>query len=383
MNFKVRTFLLACLLLSTTSTIPGFSQDTSIKQDDFNKGRDQDFTKLVGGIQEGIRLEYNNEKTNLGYSQAKKLAGSLMVQGAFSVGTTSNLSTLFSQDVLPAFAVSGTVHKLIRNWSIWFYDGEFTTNGGNFKNNGASPDSFVSSSPNEFTYRDRVWAKVTKGELTPGRDSLYTVRSFWWLSGTVKYDYSKYAFYDTARVFSLEVYDERYGAGSAKASLNYFINWNHDDIKWRWWKPRFVFATVGLQRLRNNNIQQLKKDQINDVKFQTVNGSTIRQYTETASAYGGIYREYGSIAPQFEFLYSPLKALAINFFGEYNIIDKSDRDRLKVENYAAVAAGLYFYNSNEKSKINVGVFYKWVEDPLANSWDGTINLKTSIPIVPF
>jgi len=134
----------------------------------------------------------------------------------------------------------------------------------------------------------------------------------------------------------------------------------------------------------DNNVSQLKKKTVTDIKsvYFDASTNTTRQVTETTSAYTSVYRSFACWTPQFEIIYSPVQYVAVDLFGNYNLIDSQDRETYNLSNYLTLAAGLYFYGNGEKSKINIGLYYKWVENPKEDNWVGTFNLKTSIPIVP-
>lgn len=137
--------------------------------------------------------------------------------------------------------------------------------------------------------------------------------------------------------------------------------------------PEGVATEAGQGRIKIA-ILELKRDPATN---------TTRQVVETTSAYTGTYHSFKCWTPQLEIIYSPVKSVAIDLFGEAALIDSEDKKELNIKSFTTLAAGVYFYGDGEKSKINIGVFYKWVEDKMLKDWTGTLNLKTAIPIVPY
>lgn len=84
---------------------------------------------------------------------------------------------------------------------------------------------------------------------------------------------------------------------TTEAREHYYFNWNHTDAKWKWYKPRFVFVTVGMQRGLGNNIQQLKEKSINDVKSQVFDTATTRIDTSTPLAIPALKRVLTTVRP--------------------------------------------------------------------------------------
>jgi len=352
------------------------------KQYDFSKGRIEDFTKLIGGLQEGPRVNYNTDKTNVEYSGNWKIRTSTLLQTTGAIGTTTNLGETFANGAMPTGQVSVTLHRLLGNMSIWYFDGQLRKNQSFLQSD--LPLKSIDTGTKKFTYRQALRDKIHKGTLVPGINKLYTARSFFWVSGGLKYDYSKYTFFDDKAAFDKQFSTPRFTTWSARLFASYMFSWNHTDVKWAWWKPRFYYVTFGLQRGLDNNVSQLKKKTVTDIKsvYFDASTNTTRQVTETTSAYTSVYRSFACWTPQFEIIYSPVQYVAVDLFGNYNLIDSQDRETYNLSNYLTLAAGLYFYGNGEKSKINIGLYYKWVENPKEDNWVGTFNLKTSIPIVP-
>jgi hypothetical protein len=385
--FLFLTFIVCLLFL----LLPNVSEAQAEKQSNFQKMRNNDFTKLIGGIQEGARLNYNTEKTNIEGSGGKELKKAhVFLQGVGSIGTTTNLSALFNQKVLPTFSGNLTAHFLIPHWSKWFYDGAFSRNYSQIQsaaidvksistkiNPGDSTESTV------FEYKDNLKEKIANGSIKQ-TDKLYTFKRFFWASLTAKYDNSKYSFYDSSQVFSHQLSEPSYSSWTGKISFNSYLFWNKADVKWKklGWRPNFIFLTMSAQYGLGNNVQQLKKTTVNDISSITVNGTTTRQIAKSQSVYNGVFKEFKTLTPSFEFIFSPLKSFAINVFGEYNFINGADKAKYNISNFGSIATGIYFYGDGSSSKINIGAFYKWTKDNATNTTTEQVGLKTSIPITP-
>lgn len=383
---------LALLEIISLIMLPAVTEAQSEKQETFRKMRNNDFTKLIGGIQEGARLNYSSEKTNLEGSGGKEIKKAHMfLQGVGSVGTTTNLTTLFNQKTLPTFSGSLTAHFLLPNWSTWFYDGTFSRNYTQLQNS-AVDEKTISTKINPtavnesavFEYKDNLKEKVASGSLK-ATDKLYTSKRFFWLSLTAKYDNSKYSFFDATRPFSEQLYEPTYNSWTGKGSFNMYLFWNKTDVNWKSgieWRPNFIYLTVSAQYGLGNNVQQLKKTTVNDISSSIVNGTTTRQTVKSQSAYNGVFKEFKTFTPSFDFIFSPIKSFAINAFGDYNFINGSDKKRNGIDNFGSIATGIYFYGDGNSPKINIGAFYKWTKDNATNFWTEQIGLRTSIPITP-
>jgi hypothetical protein len=381
-------------LLAAVSLImfPFLTEAQNEKQETFRKMRSNDFTKLIGGIQEGARLNYNSEKTNLEGSGGKEIKKAHMfLQGIGSVGTTTNLTALFNQKTLPTFSGSLTAHFLLPNWSTWFYDGTFTRNYPQLQNLAVDEKSISTkinpADANEstvFEYKDNLKEKVANGSFK-ATDRLYTFKRFFWASVTAKYDNSKYSFFDATRPFSDQLYEPTYNSWTGKGSFNMYLFWNKTDVNWKSgirWRPNFIYLTVCAQYGLGNNVQQLKKTTINDISSSTVNGTITRQTVKHQNVYNGVFKEFKTFTPSFDLILSPIKSFAINAFGDYNFINGSDKTKSNIDNFGSIATGIYFYGDGNSSKINIGAFYKWTKDNATNSWTEQVGLRTSIPITP-
>ena len=386
---KQTVYSQASLLVLSLIMFPLLTEAQSEKQKTFRKMRNNDFTKLIGGIQEGARLNYNSEKTNLEGSGGKEIKKAHMfIQGVGSIGTTTNLTTLFNQKTLPTFSGSVTAHFLLPNLSKWFYDGTFSRNYTQLQNLAVDEKTIstkiYSGAATVFEYKDNLKEKVTNGSLK-ATDNLYTFKRFLWASVTAKYDNSKYSFFDATRPFSDQLYEPIYNSWTGKGSFNMYLFWNKTDVKWKrgiGWRPNFIYLTVSAQYGLGNNVQQLKKTTINDISSSTVNGTSTRQTVKSQSAYNGVFKEFKTFTPSFDFIFSPIKSFAINAFGDYNIINGSDKTKYNIDNFGSIATGIYFYGDGNSSKINIGAFYKWTKDNATNSWTEQVGLRTSIPITP-
>lgn len=281
-------FLLASFLFLT---LPIISRAQDEKQNNFQKMRNTDFTKLIGGIQEGVRLNYNSEKTNIEGSGGKEIKKAhLLLQGVGSVGTTTNLSTIFSQQALPTFSATITIHYLFPNLSKWFYDGTFSQNYTHLKDPAVDANTLdTKTDPSEkviFKYKQDLKEKIQNGTLK-STDNLYTFKQFCWVSFSTKYDNSKYSFFDGTRAFSDQLYEPSYNSWTGKFSLNGYLFWNKADVKWKkfGWRPNFIYLTLSAQYGLGNNVQQLKKTTINDISSITVNGETRGAYAFLTSLF--------------------------------------------------------------------------------------------------
>jgi|GEM_PF-3754772 len=386
--FLFMTFLLGLFLLAS----PKIAKAQEEKQETFFKMRNNDFTKLIGGIQEGARLNYNSEKTNLEGSGGKEIKKAhIFLQGVGSIGTTTNLSALFNQKVLPTFSGNLTAHFLIPQWSKWFYDGSFSRNYNQLQNAAVDAESISTkidpADANEntvFEYKDNLKEKIANGSIK-STDRLYTFKRFFWASLTTKYDNSKFSFYDASRTFSNQLYEPIYNSWTGKVNFNGYVFWNKNDVKWKRgisWRPNFIYFTISAQYGLGNNVQQLKKTTVNDISSTTVNGANTRQIVKSQSAYNGVFKEFKTFTPSFDFIFSPIKSFAINAFGDYNFINGGDKTKNNIDNFGSIATGIYFYGDGNSSKINIGAFYKWTKDNSTNSWTEQVGLRTSIPITP-
>lgn len=371
---------------------PNSSKAQGEKQQTFQNMRNKDFTKLIGGIQEGARLNYNSEKTNLEGSGGKEIKKAhILIQGIGSVGTTTNLSALFNQKVLPTFSGNLIAHFLIPQWSKWFYDGTFSRNISELQNSTLPTENISTkiepSNSSErviFTYTENLREKIISGTYKP-TDKLYTYKRFFWASLATKYDNSKFSFYDSTQSYASQLSEPVYNSWTSKLSFNGYIFWNKSDIKWRsgiGWRPHFIYFTISTQYGLGNNILQLKKTTVNDITSTTNNGATTRQIIKSQSAYEGKFKEFKTLTPSFDIILSPIKSFAINAFGEYHIINRSDKINNEIDNFGSFATGIYFYSDSKTSPINIGAFYKWTKDNVSDSWTKQIGIRTSIPITP-
>ncbi len=383
--FLLPKFIVAILVFAC---IPGASAQPE-PQSNFSKMRKDDFSKLIGGIQEGGKLQYNNEKTVLEGSGGKEIKKyHLFIQGTGSIGTTTNLSNLFSQKALPTFSGSLTLHWLIPGFSKWFYDGTFARNYAALRTSTTPETIDTKSTPGsrtevtKFTYREALQDKINKGTLS-ATSRLYTHKRFFWLSASGKYDNTKYAFYNANATFDNQLSEPIYNAWTGKLSINGYIYWNKTDISWSGikWRPNFIYLNFSAQYGLGNNIQQLKKTTVNDVTSSTVNGNTTRQVLKSQSVYNGTFKQFKTLTPSFELIFSPFRSFAVIAFGEHSFINSADRAAYNMANYGSIATGVYFYGDGN-SKINVGAFYKWTKDNATDSWTEQIGLKTTIPIAP-
>lgn len=386
------------VIVALFSPLLGFAQtkeSTSEKQKTFQKMRSNDFTKLIGGIQEGVRVNYNTEKANIEGSVAKELAKSkLLLQGSGSLGTTTNLSSLFSNPGLPTFTAGLSGHKLFTSWSTWYYDGTFNNNFAPIEDQNqeiSTIDTKVhkddSAEKLQFRYKPLLREKVKSGKLTK-TERLYTFKRFIWGSLAAKFENSKYQFFDGSRSFDDQLYKAVYESWSGKASMSGYFSWNKADIQWvgktgnKKWRPNFIFCSFSVQYGLGSNVQQLEKTNVNDISASTVSGNSTRQIVESTIAYDGIYKEFNTVTPSFEVIISPIKSVALNIFGDYNIINETDSKEVSIGNYGSIATGLYFYGNGDSSRVNIGVFMKWTKQELTKSWSDQIGLRTTIPITP-
>ncbi len=365
-----------------------FAQGNAETQSNFKKMRRTEFTKLNGGIQEGYRINYNSEKTNIEGSLARELDKvHSLLQLTASVGTTTNLSQLFTQDVLPTFSVGITHHYLFQKASTWFYDNTFSRNYSAIKNGPSNPSAISTKNnpidPTEatvFEYKNELRNKINKESNITASTPLYTYKKFTWLSTNIKYNNSKYQFYDNKRLFNNQLYEPIYDAWTAKISISNYRYWNKSDVNWVrriHWRPNFIYFTAGLQYGLNNNIQQLKKTTVTDILSSTVSGTSTRQTTKSTNSYTGDYNEFHSLTPSFDLLISPIQSCAVNIFGDYNFIKENS-----IQNFGSIATGIYFYSGESQSKINIGVYHKWTRNNNDDTWVREIGLRTSIPITP-
>lgn len=211
---------------------------------------------------------------------------------------------------------------------------------------------------------------------------LYTCKRFFWASVAGFYNNSKYQFYDKKRQFSGQLFEEHYTSGNAKGSLNYYMSWNKSEISWNSWRPEFFFITLGIKYGLESNILLLKKTTVTDVNYTEIDSTgTTRQITKTTAAYQGTFRQYNTIVPSAEIVLSPVKAFALDVFGEYNYLSKSDQTKIGTANYTSIAAGIYYYGSDKTSKVNIGIFYKWTKNS-SKTLKEEIGIKVSLPITP-
>jgi len=167
--FQTITFVIAFTFL----VLPKISKAQAEKQETFQKMRNKDFTTLIGGIQEGARLNYNSEKTNIEGSGGKEIKKAhIFLQGVGTIGTTTNLSTLFNQKALPTFSGNITVHFLIPQWSKWSFDSTFSRNYSQLQNAAVDVKSISTkinpADNNEktvFEYKDDLKESIANGNI--------------------------------------------------------------------------------------------------------------------------------------------------------------------------------------------------------------------------
>lgn len=393
MDMKQNKFLAVLFVAFTTIFLQLDMQAQEEKQDNFIKMRNTDFTKLIGGIQEGFRLDYNTEKTSLGGSVAKEYKKSgLMFQLVGSVGTTTNLSSLFDQKVLPTMSGSLTLHYPMKWASTWFYDGSFSKNFNSIQNPATKLEDISTdvvengvTYVGNFEYREALREKIRTNKLS-STDRFYTHKRFLWLSATGKYENNKYLFFNSALPFASQFSEPTFAAWTGKVAANYFVSWNKTDLKWKGgffgWRPNFFYITGGLQYGLGNNVTQLKKQTVHDVSSSVVSGGTTREVVKTQTPYAGQFKEFKMLTPSFDIILSPIRSFAINVFGDRTLISSSDRDKMGLSNYGTIATGVYFYGNGSTSKINIGVFYKWTTNNTTNETVGNFGLRTAIPITP-
>jgi len=125
--FKTPRFLksrkaILTAFLSLPFLATSFAQTTEDKIKDFKETRKKEFVNLIGGIQEGIGINYNTDKTVIEGSGGFGIdRWNSLIQLKGSVGTTTNLSTLFTQKNLPTFSAAVTYHFLLTGGiSVYF-----------------------------------------------------------------------------------------------------------------------------------------------------------------------------------------------------------------------------------------------------------------------
>lgn len=378
------TLILLAIVISCKAQGPGSGvNDPTLAT--FIDMRNTDFTKLVGQ-QEGGKINYSAEKANAEGSGGFSLTQDIIMQIGGSIGTTGNLLELFNEDIQPTYTSSLTLHFVLPG-TTYFYDG---TLGGNIANlqNPAVPVTAITplnlaGNPLEYTYTQAFKNKILAGTYTYNAAiPLYTCKRFFWASIAGLYNNSKYQFYDKKKQFANQLFEEHYSAGNVKGSLNFYISWNKSEISWNTWRPEFFFATVGVKYGLENNILQLKKTTITDISYTEVDTTgSVRQVTKANSAYQGIFQQYTTIVPSAEIIISPVKAFALDVFADYNLLNKSDRDKFNTDNYLSLAAGVYYYGSEKTSKINIGLFYRWTMNS-SKKLKEEIGIKVSLPITP-
>lgn len=384
--------LILISIMALPSTIV-YSQTAAAEkktQASFPELRASEFTKLLS-LQEGAKANYSSEKSNVEFSKGVSVKNNFFLQGTGVVGTTSNLNDLFNQNVLPAASIALSGHFIIDKFGLskYFYDATFKRNYSKLKNDSINLDDISTkidpTDKQQFQYKPALRKKVQGGSISKDEE-LYTYKRIIWVTGTGKYENVKYQFYDTSRAFAKQLYEPMYSTFNIKFLLNGYHYWNKSDITWSQGKfnrrPNFIYWNIGFQIGLGNNVQQLKKSTINDITAITVNGTTTRQVGKTQTAYTGIYKEFTSYVPSFEFIYSPFRLIAIDIFGDYTAINKNDKQKYKMEDFYSIAGGLYFYSDEKTSKINIGVYYKKTRNNSTNIWIDQIGIKASIPITP-
>ncbi|MBL0745485.1 hypothetical protein [Chryseolinea lacunae] len=374
------SFFVTMLIFFLADSACVWAQETEGAKD-FRQTRRTDFTTLLGGFQEGVSLSYNTDKTVVegkGGFQPKGWNGTFFQVGG-NVGTTTNLSAVFDQKALPVFSLNGTVNFLLGP-SRWFYDGTYTANFDELEKGNFS----LNTNSTKFEYKE-AFAKKVAGKSFSKTDVAYTFKRLFWLSVTAKHDNAKYSFYDANAAFANQITEQAYASWSGKLTLSGYFFWNKEDFRWKPFRPNFIYVNMGLQRGRGNNISQLTKKTIYDIESTQVDPATntTRVVVKPQTAYPNAYKQFMTNTLSFETIVAPIRAVALNVFGEYNFIDKADRDAFKMANFGSLAAGIYYYGFGNTAKVNLGVYYKWTwTNDADNSKAELWGLKTSIPITP-
>lgn len=389
-NYMKKKYYYQLILLCTFS-VSAYAQDGAESNTrTFNEVRKTDFNKLIGTENnfQGVSLMYDKDKTSVvgsgGIPLNNKGTRLLYING--SLGTTTNLTNLFDQDLLPTFSVGASYNWLLPRHvkmftgSVWRYDSSFLGNRNSLKNDPDLDD--ISTGSTKFSYRSKFQNDVKQNKFTANR--VYTFKHVTWLSGALKYNNDKYGFIDLTRQFNNQKYDTTFSTFSGQFSLNGFLGWNHDYFKWKF-RPVYVYGILYARYTKNNNIAQLDKSTVYDVSSTQYDSSanTTRLGGKSQSYYKGKYVEYRSGALGARIMVSPIRHVTIDLSAEKNIISKADKKSLGLNDYSIVSAGLFVYTgSQDNFKVNIGLAVKRFQTSANKNWNNRVEIITSIPISP-
>lgn len=387
----MKSVITAILLFAMSiSTIYAQGDSQGSTRNNFRELRKKDFSKLSGIDQnfEGISFKYDKDKAILNFGQGIGFGhGKNALNINLGVGTTTDLTKLFKQDLLPVFTAGLTYNRLLG--AKYYYDGQYDDNFAGL--NGTAPlSNYQTSDPGRFRYKQGIRENIRKGKYDAST-RVYSHKRLYWIGIGGKYNNNKYAFYDASRVFAGQQYDTVFQTFSGTISLNGYAGWNHTDFKWtprnKVWlfhRPEFVFGTIYATVSKNNNINELKKVPISDIKesyFDSSSQTTRQILSKDESYYQGKYIEFYTTTVGTKIYYSPITMLTLNVFADVTMVGKKDISTFGLNDGATVGAGIFIYVSQaNKSSINIGVDYKRVQNITNTKWNNRLELVTSVPI---
>lgn len=404
----------------------------SLAQDEksFEEIRKDDFKKLVGTSSnfEGFSVKYDKDKTSLLGSGGFTLNNKHIFMVGGSLGTSTNLTNLFNQEILPTYSIGVSYNFLLRGtkyFSKYFYDATFDDYQQAIKGRKAEIDSIktklailsaldvstndiriqtlqdrleeiehesitITTQDSRFAYRSKMKKRMLKG--LEERKRVYTHKRLVWVSIASTYNNDQYGFIDYARPFNAQQYDTSFQTFSGQISFNGYAGWNHTDYKWnRFFKnplnyrPVYIYSSLFGRISRSSNIADIKKKTVYDLEKSDYDTSSkiLRQSGKSKSYYNGNYYQFSTMAIGARILISPFNHITLDFSAETNFIRNADKDNFKLNDYSVLSAGFFVYTGDKDTfKLNIGLALRRQQSSTTKNWDNRLELITSIPIGP-
>ncbi len=422
----MKQIILIAALMSLTNFFTKAQTPTkdgvSTNHKSFDDVRKEDFKKLLGTEAnfEGFTVKYDKDKTSLlgnGGFFTYKSKHVLFING--SIGTSTDITNIFNQEVLPTFSLGVSYNILIKQpYTKYYYDGELDTyrtgiaqrkqaietaklhqqfqlqyapgiNAKSVTQADSEAKAYIKqikTGDHRFQYRKKMVERIAKG--LEDRPYVYTFKRLIWLSMGAKYNNDQYGFIDYTRPFKSQQFDTSYSTFSGLVSLNGYFGWNQDEYKWNSlqplkYRPVYIFGSVFGRVSKNNNIGEIKKTTVYDLAHSDYDTTSkiLRQSGKSQSYYNGNYYEFLATTFGARLLISPFNHIAFDFAAEMNFISRSDKNTYNLNDYSTLKAGFFIYTgSKETFKINIGVAVKRQQSVTNNTWQNKLELVTSIPI---
>ncbi len=405
-----------------------FASHNSFAQDEksFEEIRKDDFKKLVGTSSnfEGFSVKYDKDKTSLLGSGGFTLNNKHIFMVGGSLGTSTNLSNLFNQEILPTYSIGVSYNFLLRG-TKYFYDRTFDGYQQAIKDRKAEIDSIknklailsaldvstndirvqtlqnrldeiedesitITTHDSRFAHRSKMKNRMLK--RLEERKRVYTHKRLVWVSIASTYNNDQYGFIDYARPFNAQQYDTSFQTFSGQISFNGYAGWNHTDYKWNRffkkplnYKPVYIYSSLFGRISRSNNIADIKKKTVYDLEKSDYDTSSkiLRQSGKSKSYYNGNYYQFSTTAIGAKILISPFNHITLDFSAETNFIRNADKDNFKLNDYSVLSAGFFVYTGDKDTfKLNIGLAFKRQQSSTTKAWQDRLELITSIPIGP-